>query len=40
MNVSEITEQEMIYAEESAEMMMLCDETFYVENVQIRGGFH
>lgn len=35
MNVSEITEQEMIYAVESAEMMMLCDETFYVENVQI-----
>lgn len=34
MNVSEITEQEMIYAVESAEIMMLCDETFYVENVQ------
>lgn len=34
MNGSQITEQEMIYAVESAEMIMLCDETFYVENVQ------
>lgn len=34
MKVSEITVQEMIYAVESAEMMMLCDETIHVENVQ------
>lgn len=34
MNVSEITEQEMIYAVESAEMMMLCDKIFYVENIE------